>query len=226
MTSHPADHQQPRSRQVPRSPPGRTTFSPGIIDEIQRGRVIDSLAATAAEHGYGGVTVERILRHAHMSARTFYALFDDREACLLAAHRVLAARLQAGLEAAWQLEGDWPAKVRAALAAALAFALRKPAAAQFLAAEIQAGDRAARAAQAESIDRLAAKLSEGRRPYPAADGLNPSTERVIVAGLVALIGNRLLAGQVELLSDCEPELVELALAPFLGAGRARGFARS
>lgn len=161
-----------------------------------------------------------------MSSRTFYALFESKDDCLLTAYRFLAGQLEVKLDDAWQAEQSWPAKVRAAIAAALAFAAEDPAVARLLAVEVQAGDRAARAAQAESIDGLAAKLREGRRLYPAAAGLNRSTERVIVAGLVALIGNRLLAGQAERLSDCEPELVELALASFLGAGRARGFARS
>ncbi len=205
---------------------GLTAPSPEVIDEIERARVVDSLVAVAAAHGYGAVTVDRVLRHAHMSARTFYRLFDSLEDWGLAAYRLLAARLQAELELAHRREEDWPAAIRAAIAAALAFAAREPAAARFLAIEIQAGGNEARALQAESIDRLATGLREGRHLYPAAAQLHRLTEAVVVAGAVSLIGDRIRAGEAELLPSREPELVELALAPFLGAAEARRFARA
>ncbi len=199
--------------------------SPASLDDRQRRRAFDSLPALLAEHSYGALTVNHILQRIGMSSRTFYALFESKDGCLLTAYRFLAGQLEVKLDAAWQTEQSWPAKVRAAIATALAFAAEEPAAARLLAVEVQAAGRVARAAQAESIDRLAAKLREGRRLYPAAAGLNRSTETVIVAGLVSLIGNRLLAGQAERLPDCESELVGLALAPFVGAERARGLAR-
>jgi AcrR family transcriptional regulator len=214
------------------------------MDEIQRARLFEAMCiAIVEEGGFGKMAVTDILDRAGMSNKTFYDYFDNKDACVLAAQRayalfdsledwglaaygILAARLQAALEAVCQLEDSWPAKVRAAIGAALAFAAREPAAAQFLAVEIQAGGPQARTAQVESIDRLAAGLGEGRDQYPAAAGLNPATEYVIVAGVVSLIGNRLLTGQAERLPDCESELVELALAPYLGAGKARPPARS
>jgi AcrR family transcriptional regulator len=122
--------------------------------------------ALLAEHSYGELTVNHILQRIGMSSRTFYALFESKDDCPLTAYRFLTGRLEVKLGDAWQAEQSWPAKVRAAIAAALAFAAEDPAVARLLAVEVQAGDRAARAAQAESIDRLAAKLREGTRPLP------------------------------------------------------------
>jgi len=204
---------------------GLTAPSPEIIDEIQRGRVVDALAATAVEHGYAGVTVERVLRHAHMSARTFYALFDSLEDWGHAAYRDLGCRFQAALEAAWRREDEWPSAVRAAIAAGLAFAAKEPVTAQFLAVEVRAGGPEARALQAASIERLAAKLREGRSRCHGVAAPNRFAEWVLVAGLVSLVGDRLLAGRPHELPALEPELVELALAPCLGAEPARRLAR-
>ena len=197
-----------------------------IVEEFQRSRLADSVAAVTVEHGYSGASKARILHHAHMARETFAALFESREDCFEAAYLVLAARLQSELEAAWRLEDDWPARVRAAIAAALTFVAEQPAAARFLAVEIQAAGPAAVAAQAESIDRLVAKLREGRRLYPEAPGINPSTEPAIVGGIVTLIGNRLRDGRVTGLATCEPALVEFALAPYLGGEEACRVARS
>lgn len=202
----------PRSARLPHS---RGPFAPEIVDEIQRRRIVDSLVAVAAECGYGAVTIERILRHAHMAAQTFYALFDGKEDCLLTAFRVLADQLGGELGDAWGAEESWPSKVRAAIAVALAFAAEEPVVARLLAVEVQAGGREAHAAQAESIERLAAKLREGRRLYPEAAGLNPATEDVIAAGVVSLIGNHLLDGEEAQLPGLADEIAALALAPFL-----------
>jgi AcrR family transcriptional regulator len=211
-------------------PPGSSrspgTLGPEIVDEIQRARIVDSLIATAAEHGYGTVTVERIIRHAHMSARTFYALFEDREACLLAAYEASANELRAGLLAAWEVESRWPDKVRRAITAVIGFIVEYPNAARLLAVEIQAGGPKAQALQAESVDRLSAKLREGRRFRPTSVRLNASTEQTVIAGAIGLIGERLLAEPPDRLRACEPELVELALAPYLGRDEARQIALS
>ncbi len=221
MIRQPNDRQPPGLLQAPRLLRAPTTLPAEIADRSQRLRVFDSLAVVAAQYGYAATTVAGILRNAHMAPPTFSALFGSKEECFLAAHRAFAERLGLLLGAAWRTEEGWPAKVRAAIAAALAFAAEQPAAAHLLAVEVHAGPAAARAEQADSIDRLAGALREGRRFYPGAAGLNRFAEPVIVAGIASLIGNRLLDGEAERLPDLEDELVELALAPYLGAEPAR-----
>jgi len=201
----------------PWRPPGAGSPRSERLDEIQRDRIFDSLLAVLGKGGLPALTLNRVALNAGMSTRTFYAYFEDIDDCLLAAYRTYADQLGGELRDAWQAADRWPDKVRAALAAALAFAVRRPLVARFLAAEAQAGSCALRAAQAASIDALAAKLGEGRRLYPAAAGLNPLTERVMVAGAVALLGDRLLAGEFERLAALERELGERALAPYLRA---------
>ncbi len=48
----------------------------------------------AATMGYGSASVARVSRAAGVSSATFYELFKDREDCLLAAYRTLAASLR------------------------------------------------------------------------------------------------------------------------------------
>ena len=49
---------------------------------MQRSRLLAAAAATVDEEGYSRTTVARITERARVSRRTFYELFDDREACL------------------------------------------------------------------------------------------------------------------------------------------------
>jgi len=54
------------------------------LADIQRARILDSLAAVLDEHGFAGATVGTVCARAKVSTRTFYALFDGREQCVLA----------------------------------------------------------------------------------------------------------------------------------------------
>jgi hypothetical protein len=70
---------------------------------------------------------------------------------------------------------------------------------------------------------LAAALRQGRDEREQAAGLPPQAEQMILAGLAWRIGCALLDD--ESVAGLEPELIEYALAPYLGAARARRFAR-
>jgi AcrR family transcriptional regulator len=219
--------EHPRSDSIaasrfPGLPGGLTAISPEIVDEIQRSRIADSLVSLMADHAYGTISVAQVLRHARMTPQTFAAVFDGKDDCLLAGYRIFAGRLAEELDAAWQRHAGWPDKVRASIASALAFAAEHPAVGRFLAVGVQEGGPEARAAHSDSLDRLASKLSEGRWRYAEAGPANRFADRVIVAGLVALVGDRLIAGQAARLPACEPELVELALALCLATGAAPG----
>ena len=52
------------------------------VSEMQRSRLLSAAAAVVNEEGYGRVTVAHITERARVSRRTFYDLFENREACL------------------------------------------------------------------------------------------------------------------------------------------------
>jgi AcrR family transcriptional regulator len=59
--------------------------SPGVqVAEIQRSRLLSGAAGAIEEHGYAHTTVAQITGRARVSRRTFYELFANREACLVA----------------------------------------------------------------------------------------------------------------------------------------------
>lgn len=103
---------------------------------------------------------------------------------------------------------------------------RDPDQARLLCSGILAAGTEAVAAQAESIELLAARLREGRDHYADAATLTRHTERVLVAGCASLIGERLRTGGVDALPSLEPQLVEIALGPYLGLAEARRLARA
>ncbi len=63
--------------------------------ENQRRRLIAGTARALAEQGYAALTVKHVIEAAGVSRATFYANFDNKRECVLAAHRDTFERLVA-----------------------------------------------------------------------------------------------------------------------------------
>jgi AcrR family transcriptional regulator len=134
-----------------------------IVLRIQRERLLRSMVAVVAEVGYHAASVEKVIRHAGMSRRTFYDVFVDKHDCFLAAYDDVAdhAVAIAGEAAAG---GDSPLEcMRGFLHAFLSFWSDEPAAASACIVEVLAAGSAARARRGRVIRRLAALVEEPLR---------------------------------------------------------------
>src|SRR5680860_204738 len=90
-------------------PAGRHGYSREQVAHHQRERLIAGLAAAVAEKGYAAVTLTDIVRHAKVSRRVFYANFESKEQCFLAAFEVVVDHLRELVgAAAAELEGLLP----------------------------------------------------------------------------------------------------------------------
>ena len=133
----------------------------------QRARLLDAIVAVVASDGYAASRVGDIAARAGVSRSTFYELFEDKQACFLAAHRRLAACVGDRLEQA--LGGcDPPAAPHLALAAVDRLARQQPEVLVFLTHEALLAGPAAR----REYDALLARLEDalGRSVGHAAHG--------------------------------------------------------
>ncbi len=89
-------------------PSGRHGYSREQVAHHQRERLIAALAAAVAEKGYAAVTLADVTRHARVSRRVFYANFESKEQCFLAAFEVVVAHLRELIAAAVEPIPDWP----------------------------------------------------------------------------------------------------------------------
>ncbi len=208
-----------------RLPAGRHGLPREFIAQNQRERIITALVDTVAERGYNATTVAHITKAASVSRRTFYEHFADKEACFLAAYEMVADHIRESMQVAAEAFEEWPQKVRAALATMLRFLAGEPELARVCMIEpIAAGGEIAtrhRASMQGFVEILKAGRPEhsGERPLPEA------TEATLVGGIVSLIVREINAGRTEKLEALLPDLVELTLAPYLGAEEAAKLAR-
>ena len=206
-------------------PAGRHGYSREQVAHHQRERLIAGLAAAVAEKGYAAVTLSDIVRHAKVSRRVFYANFEGKEECFLAAFEVVAEHLRELVaEAAGEAE-RWPAQALAALRAALAFLASEPDLARLCLLESRAAGPAATARFAAAVAEAAPPLARGRGERPEGDRLPASTEDSTLGALVSLAQRKVAAGEAERLEDLLPDCAELVLLPYLGPAEAARLAR-
>ena len=204
-----------------RLPPGRHGLSRVFVAENQRERLLNGVVEAVAEHGYNATTISRITAAAKISRRTFYEYFEGKEDCFAAAYEMIEAHVLDSMLAAPGAGEPWPDRVRARLAALLDVLARDSAVARcFLIEPLAAGgDVAAR--YREAMQLLAAAL----RPEPPPSELNMEVrDQALIGGIATLIVRRLNAGGKSHLHELLPDLVELALAPYVGRQEAKRLA--
>jgi len=205
-----------------RLPPGRHGLSRVFVAENQRERLLNGVVEAVAEHGYNATTIASITAAAKISRRTFYEYFEGKEDCFAAAYEMIEAHILDSMLAAPGAGEEWPDRVRARLAALLDVLSRDSAVARcFLIEPLAAGgDIAARYREAMQL------LAGALRPEPPPSDLDMEIrDQALVGGIATLIVRRLNAGGAKRLPELLPDLVELALAPYLGREEAQHFAR-
>jgi AcrR family transcriptional regulator len=206
-----------------RLPPGRHGLPRAFVAENQRERLLNGVVEAVAEHGYNVTTIGKISEASKISRRTFYEYFASKEECFLAAYAMVDDHVRGSMLAAANPSEPWPEQVRSKLAALLDALSRDPAVARFYLVEpLAAGNEIA--ARYRDAMRLLAETIRPRSPLSEMDV--EVRDQVLMGGIATLISRRLKGGGGDQLGELLPDLVELALAPYLGRDEARRVARS
>ena len=206
-------------------PRGRHRIPAELVAQNQRQRLIAGVGQALGEHGYGRLTVARVIDAAGVSRTTFYQHFDNKQSAVLAAHEDAFERLLCLVLRACDAQQEWPLKLKASIGATLRFAAEEPDRARLLTLGALSADRTIGRRLIASRDHFAVLLAAGRRHSTL--GLPPTeiTERALIGGIASLIAARLTDGDPAALPDLEPQLVELVLTQYLGAREAARIAR-
>jgi AcrR family transcriptional regulator len=194
---------------------------PGALPSPQRERILDATERLLAARGCAGTSIEAIVKAAGVSTVTFYEFFDDKEACFVAAfdRAVEAAAEELAVAAAGDPAAGgltWSEGVATGLRALTGLVAAQPERARLCLVEAQtAGPELSRRFES-ALDRVAAKLREGRVLDTAPADLPATHEEATAGALAWLLRERLETGEAGDLEALYPELIDIALAPYLG----------
>jgi AcrR family transcriptional regulator len=204
--------------------PGQQPPPSEPIARHQRARIIRALAEEAAEKGVGAVTIAGIAKRAGVSRATFHESFSSKEDCFYAAQEhAMAMALERFIEAAGSFE-SWPHRVRAGLAAFLEYVAEEPTIAKTCMVEALAAGPSSVKLYEEFQQVFVSLLRLGRDTSPHREELPETMEEAIVGGVFWIVYQRLLDADPAAVAGLLPELVEFALAPYLGSKAARELA--
>ena len=206
-------------------PAGRHGFSREQVAHHQRERLIAGLAEAVAEKGYAAVTLTDVVKHAKVSRRVFYANFESKEQCFLAAFEVVVDHLRELIGKAVEGIEEWPRQAVAATRAVLAFLAAEPDLARLCLVESRGAGPAVVARFSEAVGEMAPLLARGRAERPEGERLPDSTEDSTIGSLVSLTYRKVAAGEAEQLGGLLPDCAELVLLPYLGPQEATRLAR-
>jgi AcrR family transcriptional regulator len=203
-----------------RLPAGQDPFQAEMLSRDQRQRILAAMTEIVAKRGYQGTTIEHIVKRAGVSRATYYEYFENREDCLLAGFDAALAELRQRTAAAAEAEEEWPLRIRAGLAAFLEYAAEDPALARTCLVESMTAGPPAMERYEAALASFAPAFAQGREAAAEANELPETLEDSIVGGIVWMVHQRLLRGEVEQIAGLLPTMLEFALAPYLGEQRA------
>lgn len=206
-------------------PAGRHGYSREQVAHHQRERLIAGLAEAVADKGYAAVTLTDIVKHAKVSRRVFYANFESKEQCFLAAFEVVVAHLRELVADAVEGVEGWPQQAIAATRAVLAFLASEPDLARLCLVESRGAGPAVTARFNEAVGEIVPLLRQGRAERPEGERLPASTEDSTVGSLASLIYRKVAGGEAEQVEELLPDCAELVLLPYLGPVDAARLAR-
>jgi AcrR family transcriptional regulator len=182
--------------------------------------MVAAMVEVARERGVGQVTVAHIVARSGVSRRTFYELFEDREACFLAAFDEAVQRAAVTVVPAFGGKASWPERVRAALAALLGFLDDEPGLGALCVVDALGVGPLALECRAEVVGVLVDAVDEGRRK--ARGELQPTrlTAEGVVGAVLGVLHARLTVGESRPMAGLLGPLLGMVLLPYLGPAAA------
>jgi AcrR family transcriptional regulator len=185
-----------------------------------RGRGLHEAASAPA------LTIAHVTAEARVSRRVFYANFEGKEECFLAAFEVVVAHIRELVAEAVAPIPDWPHRAVAAARAVLAFLASEPDLARLCLVESQGAGPAVAARFHDAVHEAIPFLELGRAERARGRELPPTTEESALGALVLMASRKVAAGEAEQLEDLLPDFAEFILSPYLGAEQAKRLAHT
>ncbi|HET9591314.1 MAG TPA: helix-turn-helix domain-containing protein [Solirubrobacterales bacterium] len=207
-------------------PLGRHGLAPDVVAAHQRERLFAATVDLVAERGYRNTSIDHIVKAARVGYVAFYDLFDGKEACFLAAFDRIVAETAEALAAAVARESEWAHQIAAGLGCLLDLIVADPRRARVGLVEVQAAGPAAYRRYEEALDRTVPKLREGRTFNPKTRDLSTTLEEAVLGGVVWIIHQRLVKGELKETEPLLEETIQIALSPYLGDAEAKQVAEA
>jgi len=189
----------------------------GAGGDPARSRIADAMVDLVAEHGYEAASVQAVCKLAAVGRAEFDRLFADKEDCFLTLHEEIGAELCDRVNSAYEGPASWHDRIWAAGWAAMRFLQEDPVRARFFVVEVNGAGGAAQARRDRLLQRFADLIDAGRQELEDPGSVSRCTAEIVAGAIYGTILGKVEGGWVERGDEFLPELVYMAVMPYLGS---------
>ena len=189
----------------------------GAVHDAARERIVAAMVDLVAEHGYEAASVAAVCQRAAVGRAEFDLRFADKEDCFLTLHEEIEAELCARLGSAYSGPASWHDRIWATGWAAMRFLEEDPVRARFFVVEVNGAGSAAQARRDRVLQRIADLVDAGRRELEDPESVSRCTAEIVAGAIYGTVLSKVEAGCVERGEEFLPELVYMAVMPYLGS---------
>jgi len=190
-----------------------------LADPARR-RIAAAAVFLIGTRGYGSTGIEPICEQARTRRSHFDRCFAGLEDCFLSVHEEVNAELCDRVDAALAGAGSWHDRVWAAGWAAMRFLEEDPTRARFLVVEVNGAGSGAQARRDGILQRIADILDGGRAELDRPASVSRCTAEIVAGAIYGTVLARIESGCLERGEDFLPQLVYMAVMPYLGSSAA------
>ena len=209
-------------RQAHQLPPGRHGLPRSFVAQNQRERILAAVADVTSAASYAEMSVADIIVTAGISRRTFYEHFKNKDEAFLAAYDEAAGQMLTAVRAAYASHQGFAERMRAGIEAFLGLLAADPAFARMCIVEVMAAGPEAVKRRNAAMSAFADMIEENARQRLSQPPPSKLTAETVVGGIYDVVYTRIQRGDVRMLPELAPELVQTALVHYLGPEAAQG----
>jgi AcrR family transcriptional regulator len=169
------------------------------------------------EQGYAATTIEMVCDTARAGRAHFDRCFAGKEDCFLSLHDEVAAELCERVTEATEGAAAWHDRIWAAGWAAVRFFEEDALRARFLIVEINGAGSGAQSRRDRMLHSLADLIDGGREELEQARLVSRCTAEIVAGAIYGTLAGKLEEGCLERRDEFLPELVYMAVLPYLGS---------
>jgi AcrR family transcriptional regulator len=187
------------------------------IADPARQRIVAATVFLIGARGFESASIELICEQARTRRSHFERCFAGIEDCFLTVHDEVCAEFCERVDASLSGAGCWHDRVWAAGWAAMRFFGEDPTRARFLVVEVNGGGNAAQARRDRILQGIADVLDGGREQLEEPGTVSRCTAEILAGAIYGTVLGKVESGGLERGEDFLPELVYMAVMPYLGS---------
>lgn len=188
-----------------------------MLADPARARIAAATISLVGEYGYAGTSIEMICERARAGRSHFDRCFAGKEDCFLSLHDEVAADLCERIAEATSGAAAWHDRIWATGWAAMRFLEEDALRARFLIVEINGAGSGAQARRDRILHSLADLIDGGREELEKPGLVSRCTAEIVAGAIYGTLVGKLEEGCVERREEFLPELVYMAVMPYLGS---------